>query len=195
MASYAEERLAAYRANSKSIRARSSQMERNVAKYLLGKRVPYSGAGAAKGDCEVETDKIGRIFIECKYSASVHASQGPRIRIDFRWFDKIDRDAQIMKARFGALVFRYHDVRLSNYVIISTDVLEKYDTIDRISGATIINSGDKSGISLQKRMIDVAFATHSGGFNVAILECNRGRFAIITLEAFKELIHGSTDII
>jgi hypothetical protein len=195
MATYAEERLAAWRANSKEIRRRSGEMERNVAKFLLGRRVPYSGAGAAKGDCEVETEKVGRIFIECKYSASRTPTMGPRLRIDYRWFDKMARDAEIMHARFPALVFRYHDVRLSNYVIISTDVLEKYDPIDRLTGAAIIDTGDKSGIELFKVNIDKAFAEHLNHYEVAILQCNRGRYVITTLALFKEMIHVDTNSI
>ena len=192
MASYADERTAALRANSKRIRARSGEMERNVAKFLIGKRIPMSGAGAMKGDCEVETEKIGKIFIECKYSASRREGYGPRIRIDFRWFDKMHRDAGTMHARFAALVFRYHDVRFSNYVIISTDVLTKYDTIDRLTGAAIIQGGDKSGIELYKSMIDAAFAAHLDRQDVAVLECNRGRYVIMTIALFKELIHGDS---
>jgi len=189
MATYAEERLAALRANSKRIRARSGQMERNVAAFLLGRRVPMSGAGSMKGDCEVETEKIGRIFIECKYSAGMDRDGSPRIRIDFRWFDKMHVDAVKMKARFAALVFQYHDVRFAKYVIISTDVLQKYDTLERLTGAEIIDAGMKSGITMTKAMIDMAFSLHERKLPVAILRCSRGDYVLTTLQEFKELIH------
>lgn len=195
MPSYADERLLAWRANSKLIRARSSQMERDVAKFLIGKRVPYSGAGALKGDCEVETEKVGKIFIECKYSAHRNEYKGPGIRIDFRWFDKIHRDAGIMRAKFGALVFKYHGGRFSSYVIISTDVLEKYATRDYLTGAARINAGDKSGISLYKSMVDAAFVGHLDKHEVAVLECNRGTYVFMPISLFKELIHGDADSI
>lgn len=189
MSSYGDERVAAKRALTKQIRARSSEMERNVAKFLLGRRVPMSGAGYMKGDCEVETDKVGRIFIECKYSASRHTYKGPRIRLDYRWFDKMHGDAVKMKAKFAALVFRYHDVRFSNYVIISTDVLERYDTSDKLTGAAIIDTGGHNGVTLFKSAIDTAFASHARAYNVAILQCIKGRYALMTLDLFKELIH------
>lgn len=191
MATYAEERLAALRANSKRIRARSGQMERNVATFLLGRRVPMSGAGSMKGDCEVETDKIGRIFIECKYSAGTDNMGSPRIRIDFRWFDKMREDAVKMKARFAALVFQYHDVRFAKYVIISTDVLQKYDSLERLVGAAVIDAGSKNGITLTKTMIDLAFAAHTRKLDVALLQCIKGSYILMTLSAFKEFIHGS----
>lgn len=186
MSSFAEERLAAKRAVSKQIRQRSSAMERDVARYLIGRRVPMSGAGSMKGDCEVETDKIGRIFIECKYSASHHPLYGPRVRINFRWFDKMHRDAVSMKARFAALVIKYHDQRLSQYVILSTDVLTQYDDPNRISDAVVIDAKDKSGIELFKSVVDAALVVKP----VAILRCNRGDYVIMPIALFKEIIHG-----
>lgn len=191
MSSYREERLAAMDANRRLIRSRSAEMERNVAKFLSGRRVPMSGAGYLKGDCEIVTDKVGRILIECKYSAHRDKTRGPNIRIDFKWLDKMERDAAAMKAVFPALVFRFHDVRLSNHVIIRTDVLKTYDTEDRISGAAYIDAGDRSGITLYKSMLDTAIAAHAFGHPVALLTCNRGEYAVITLALFKEIIHGT----
>lgn len=193
MSSYAEERTAALRANSKQIRARSAEMERDVAKFLQGRRIPMSGAGAYKGDCEVETEKVGRIYIECKYSASRFRDKGPRIRIDFRWFDKMERDTITMRANFPVLVIKYHGSgRLTSYVIMRTDVLERYATTDCITGAVTISAGDKSGIELFKQTIDTAFSTHSNQCAVALLECNRGLFVIMPIAAFKDLIHDNS---
>lgn len=191
MATYAEERLAAYRAQSKEIRRRSAQMEREVAKFLLGRRVPMSGAGSMKGDCEIETDKIGRIFIECKYTAGQHKIHGPIMLIDFKWFDKMHKDAISMKARFAALVFKYHGSRLSQYVILSTDVLTRYDTEDRLTGAIVINAL-KGSYNMIKSELDTALAAHEFRKDVVLFRCNRGEYAIMPITLFKEIIHDDT---
>ncbi len=192
--SYADERKAAVIARNNQSRRRSRQMELRIAKLLGGRRVPMSGAGQIKGDCQVITDKIGEIYIECKYSAGLHNKSEPRIRIDFRWFDKMAKDAAIMRSKFAALVFRYHDTRLSDYVIIPVEVFQKYaddPNVDRLDMLAVIDAGEKNGINMEKKMLDVAFAANPRGEGLCMLHCIKGWFVIMDIQLFKEMINDS----
>lgn len=188
--SYADERLAAIRARNKRSKRRAGQMEREVASFLGGRRVPMSGAGSMKGDCEVETDKIGRIFIECKHSSQLHPKHGPAIRVDYRWLDKMHKDATSMRAKFAALVLKFHGSRLTSYVILSTDVLEKYGSLEHLSVPYEIDTDNASGITLYRHPTDELMATHGA----ILLHCNRGTYMIISIADFKEIIHGTNPI-
>lgn len=163
-------------------------MELRIAKYLSGHRVPMSGAGSIKGDCMVITDKCGQVFIECKYSAGMSSGE-PRIRIDFKWFPKMQRDAESMRSRFAALIFRYHDTRLSDYVIIPISVFERYDDAARLDDAAILNAGTKSGLDLKRSKLLAAFAGNIRGENICLLECKHGIYVIMTIDIFKEMIY------
>jgi hypothetical protein len=194
MASYAEERVAARRAINKQSKQRAAEMERRIAKFLLGQRVPMSGAGAIKGDCDIQTEKVGKIFIECKYSASVDRQGKQRIIVFWSWLDKMYEDAASMKARMAALVFRYHGTRLSDYVIIRTDVLEKYDSLERLEGAATLDTGLASSYTLYKHKLDALFAANTSGRQIGLIMCNRGTFVVMTIADFKEIIHGTDTI-
>lgn len=191
MASYADERKAAIRSINAQNRRRAKEMERNVAKYLEGLRVPYSGSGVQKGDCDVVTDKIGRVFIECKYSAGRHKTGEPNIRIDFRWLDKMATDAVSMRAKFAALVFQYHNVRLSKYVIVPLKVFVTYDNAERLINASIIDAKNQSGINLLKSTLDTAFSANPNSEQIALLYCTRGEYVIMDIDIFKSMIHGN----
>jgi len=188
MSSYAEERIAARRAINAQSKRRAREMERRVAKFLGGHRVPMSGAGAIKGDCEVFTDAIGRVFIECKYSAGIHPSYGPTFHLQMKWFPKLEQDAEIMRARIAALVFRYHDKRLSDYVIIRTDVLLKYVPLFNLATSTVLDYSGKKVVAIYKKHLDAAFAVNPES---VIMRSDYGDYAIILLETFKDIIHGT----
>lgn len=194
MSTYAEERHAAIRARNMQSKRRAAEMERFVAKFLGGNRIPMSGAGTMKGDCDVVTDKIGKVFIECKYSAQIDAKRGPMVRITYQWLDKMHKDALTMHAKFAALIFRYHDQRLSSYVIISTDVLEKYWDIGCIVGAAVIDTNERSGHTMFKKHLEQAMVAHERKEPFVVLKCNRGLYAITTIAKFKEIIHGTNCI-
>ncbi len=169
-------------------------MELRIAKLLKGRRVPMSGAGQIKGDCQVITD-IGEIYIECKYSAGIDSNgRGPMIRINFRWFTKMQHDVDIMGSRFGAIIFRYHDTRLSDYVILPIDVFEKYDDVRRLDGVFAFDTGEKSGLTLFKKYLDAAFLANPRGENICLLNCKHGIYVMMTIDIFQEMIiHGSHD--
>lgn len=196
MSSYAEERKAAIRARNAQSKRRARQMELRIAKLLKGRRVPMSGAGQIKGDCQVITD-IGEIYIECKYSAGIDAKRGPMIRINFQWLDKMQRDVDIMGSRFGALIFRYHDTRLSDYVILDVSVFQKYAerATERLTGGVhIFETDDRSGLTLFKKYLDAAFVANPNKENLCLLNCKYGLYVLMTIDIFQEMIiHGSND--
>ena len=173
-------------------------MELRIAKYLKGHRVPMSGAGSIKGDCLVITDKCGQIYIECKYTAATHVDTGePIIRLDFKWLDKMQRDAEIMRSRFPALVFRYHDKRLSDYVIVGVDVFQRYaddPQCDRLDNLAVLEAEDKSGLNLQRRALLAAFTANPRGENICMLHCKKGWFVVMTIDLFRDMINEEESI-
>lgn len=193
MASYADERIAAIRSRNLQSKRRAREMELRIAKYLLGHRIPMSGAGALKGDCEVVTDKVGKIFIECKYTAGRDKSNHPQIRLNFSWFDKMERDAISMRAKFAALIFRYHGLRLSDYVIMPISAFVRYDDANRLINVAIIDGGDAHGMNLRRGTIDNAWQMNPNKENIALLYCSRGQYVLMDLETFKDIIHGPLD--
>lgn len=188
MSSYREERIATRRAIMQQSRRRSREMELRVARYLSGHRVPMSGAGSMKGDCEVITDKVGKIFIECKYSARMIVG-GKVIRIDYRWFDKMTKDAISMKAKFPALIFRYHGSRLSDYVIMSITPYTIYGDVEDLEGAITIDTGEANGITLFYNKLAIAMEAHAHKKNLTLLSCSRGMFIIMPISDFRDLIN------
>jgi hypothetical protein len=164
-------------------------MELRIAKLLGGHRVPMSGAGSIKGDCVVNTDKCGQIYIECKYSAGKDQRGNPRIRLDFRWLDKMAQDARYMRSKFAVLIFRFHDTRLSDYVIMPLEVFTTYDNIDRLDGTAVFDMSGKNGWTIIKPDLDRLFEANSRRENIFILRCGMGNFVVTTLDIFKEIIH------
>lgn len=192
---YADERKQAIRSRNNESKRRSREMELRIAKELRGHRVPMSGAGSIKGDCLVTTDKVGQILIECKYSAAQHHTGSPRVRFDFKWFDKLARDVESMVGtRFGAVIFRYHGKRLSDYAIIPVSVFERYDDPSRLVGVGELDAGPFSSISIIRSVLDNALSQNPRKEQLCLLRCNRGLFVIMALDIFKEMINGPDDI-
>lgn len=109
------------RAKRKSVNAvnkrRGKQLELDVAKYLDARRVPFSGAGAIKGDVHAKS-VFGNYVIECKMSANWDkATNGPLIILSHAYMTKLFEEVDVMGARFGILVFHYHGGR-TKYVIM-----------------------------------------------------------------------------
>jgi hypothetical protein len=102
---------------------RGASMERRVMKLLKGNRVPFSGAGALKGDGMVYRS-CGLFLVECKMSARVGPG-GPAILMHFAWFTKLDREVTAMRARFGIVVFHYHGGAV-DYVLIRKEYFDRY---------------------------------------------------------------------
>lgn len=105
-------------------RRRSKDMERRVAKYLRGTRVPASGAIAGmKGDCVIPLVS-GFYLVECKLSAAQNETDNhPKIILNMNWFDKIIQDAKSMGAKFGVLVIHFHS-RKRDYVFIPSHAMQ-----------------------------------------------------------------------
>ena len=82
-------------------RQRSKAMERSVARYFGGVRVPMSGSGGLKGDCIVPYDTYRNIYVECKHASS------KKIRVQQAWLEKISRETKDMRCFLGMLVVHY----------------------------------------------------------------------------------------
>lgn len=98
-------------------------MERRIAKYLRGSRTPGSGAMAKyKGDVSVDfINNPGKYIIECKLSALRNSkSDVPQLSIDFRWFEKMQREAIAVAAKFAVLVIHFHGLK-EDYVFVRKD--------------------------------------------------------------------------
>lgn len=188
MASYADERRAMTKAMLAQSRRRSREMELRVAKFLLGHRVPMSGAGTIKGDCTVVTDKVGQVFIECKYSAGHTKSGIPVIALDLRWLVKMHTDSVSMRAKFPALIFRYHGGRLSDYVIVPLDAYTRYGEQEFLTDAPELDFGDKTMTKLKQTLLEqlLSASTH----RVIHLKTKVGPYIIMDLVDFKDIIHG-----
>jgi hypothetical protein len=103
---------------------RASAMERRVVKKLRGNRVPMSGSGSLKGDGMVYRS-FGLMLIECKMSSQLDNQQGPQLRLNYAWFDKLDQDVASMKARFGVVVLHFHG-DVTDYVALRRTTYEKF---------------------------------------------------------------------
>lgn len=115
---------------------RSRQMEQRIAKLLRFQRVPFSGAGGVKGDNIGMTD-FGLCILECKLSAGWYKPLDcESITIAFGWLKKLEDEVELMQARFGALVFHYHNVR-ADYVIVRQDWFHMLNPDAELSTMTI----------------------------------------------------------
>lgn len=186
---YAELRKQAIRARNNQNRSRSKAMERDVAKALNGKRVPMSGAGYLKGDCEVDTDKCGRIYIECKHSSLVHKRLGSYIGVDHKWLVKMCAEAQTMRASFAVLIVQYHGTRLTRYVIMPTTAFAKHGNMEQLSTIFSFGTEKLSAFRLVKSVVDEALAIDP----YIPFYSRAGSFVIMTLDSFKELINDPTE--
>lgn len=121
---FRKQRVAAIVKRNNLNKARSRSMEQRIAKLLGFRRVPFSGAGGVKGD-NIGSTSFGMCILECKMSAGWYKPlECESITLAFAWLKKLDDEVRLMKARFGALVFHYHNVR-ADYVLMRADWFEK----------------------------------------------------------------------
>ena len=174
---YKEERRLAWHRQNKRNKDRSKSMERRIAQFLGGNRVPMSGAGSLKGDGLVYFDR-GLYIIECKSSSMITNQKRPKMRINFEWLTKLESDVRAMRARFGILVMHYHRTR-HNYVVMRLDWFREY-----VNDVTPVADGyitTKNGINLEKDKLD----KHRGDNPVISLTTPFGEYVIMLIEDFK----------
>lgn len=132
----------------KTNKDRARAMERRIAKYLRGSRVPMSGAAAQwKGDCIVPLiNNPGIYLVECKLTASrikssagkntekltdpsktVKSEEVGNMAIQLKWFTKLRSEVQAMNAKFGILVIHYHNFT-GDYVFIDVEYVRRIIT-------------------------------------------------------------------
>jgi hypothetical protein len=99
------------------------------------------------------------------------------------------QDARYMRSKFAVLIFRFHDTRLSDYVIMPLEVFTTYDNIDRLDGTAVFDMSGKNGWTIIKPDLDRLFEANSRRENIFILRCGMGNFVVTTLDIFKEIIH------
>jgi hypothetical protein len=167
-------------------------MEARIAKYLGGNRIPMSGSGSIKGDVRILTQRWGEIMVECKYSAGV-GNRGPRIRIDFRWFDKLDQDVKYMKSAFGILIFHYHDARFNDFVILRRHLFDRlFEESEMIlSEVKVFDMTNKNGMTIDRDILHAAFDAHPCKPPCAVIRYAGGDLVVFPLVYFKEILDGS----
>lgn len=174
---------------------RSKAMERRVAKYLGGTRTPMSGALANwKGDCEIPfychlLDTMLSYIIECKLSSKVDSNANPKMMLDFKWFEKIRKEAETSSALFGIVVIHFHNHPI-DYVFMRVDDLrwvENHGIIvpDPLDWRYKTNNGLRRIYSVTKR--DMESLTRDTYSSVLLQD---GQYLIMTLPQWKELAHG-----
>lgn len=185
-------------------RRRAKNMERDVARYLKGKRVPSSGAIAGmKGDCTIPLENSGFYLVECKMSAAQDKYGNSKIVLTLDWFDKVLKDAQSMNARFGILVIHYFGKK-EDYVFVHRDTLAfirrhfddvsntTLDTILRsVIPKNIINTDTKkrSAYGLYQKALEESFIIINGIKSTAFV-LSSGIWHVFTLEQFRDLMEG-----
>lgn len=122
---YAKKRIEGVKERNALNRQRAAAMERNVATFLLGSRVPSSGASWMKGDVRVKSATWGEILVECKLSSMIHTVHGPLLVIQDRWLEKIENDFRAMKCAFGILVIRFHGQLGNGYAVLPKAVFDQ----------------------------------------------------------------------
>ncbi len=164
---------------------RSKEMERRIAKYLGGRRVPFSGAGDVKGDVLVNS-KYGMCIIECKLSEAWNGYYDcPEIKLAFAWLDKLFTEVKHMGARFGALVFHYHNVR-EDYVMIEQDWLR---ILDPDYGGPIVMDKSTKTFSLPFKSLQEWL----GVTKYIFVQSGTKMYAVMNITVFKDLITESED--
>jgi len=186
MTSPAEERSIAVRKRNADNRRRAAVMERRIAKYLQGSRIPMSGAGALKGDGIVYS-KIGMYLVECKLSALFSKGYSvPSMRFEYRWLSKLEKDVKSMRAKFGILVFHYHKTR-PDYVIMRRDWFYHLGDDTDLIDAFVFTS-DRSGYNLRIDLLDKWLQQKPGPRSVMLWQTPVGEYVVMHLDTFKELL-------
>lgn len=92
---------------------RGKQLENDVSKIFLGStkgRVAYSGAGHEKADVKIPLPHdAGIMYVECKNRSLKHPTYGPGAKIDYEWFEKLEKERIAMQGRIGAFALRFHN--------------------------------------------------------------------------------------
>lgn len=181
-------------------RRRAKDMERRVARYLKGKRVPSSGAIAGmKGDCKIPLEK-GFYLVECKLSAQEDKGLA-KIPLQLTWFDKIIKDSISMDARFGVLVIHFHGKK-QDYVFVPSNAMRllamhskfafdvdyiRNDIIPR--DITTVGEKKRSTYDLfEHKLISSLITVH--GFQCTAFRMQDGVWHIFSLEQFRDLVDG-----
>lgn len=190
---------------SKLNKARSKSMEREVAAYLGGSRVPMSGAAAQwKGDCYVEfVNNPGKYLIECKMSAQRDVLNDGQIRIDFKWLPKMRKEAQLMNSKFAILVIKFHYFS-GMYVFIHVDdlqlIIKRYTefkeelvTILELPAKDISVKLDKTprvGYTISRADI-LSLLKPAGFIKGGKVLTPDGEYALFTIEDFRRILEGA----
>lgn len=178
-------------------RRRAKEMERRVARYLKGMRVPASGALAGmKGDCKIPlADGEQHYYVECKMSAQ------NSFPLTIQWFDKVLTDTVAMNSRFGILVIHFHGKK-QDYVFVPSRAMSFLAprsihglTIDLIRNDVIAKDITLAGnkmrrvLSLHEESLVQSFVTIRGFRTTAFL-MESGVWYVFTLEQFRDLMEG-----
>lgn len=97
---------------------RATRMEKDIAKYLKGNRVPMSGSGSIKGDCIVPFDEYRSIYVECKFT------EKDTKKVPITWLEKIRKDTISMRCVFGILVIQW--LRNPTRIVLLSEEALKY---------------------------------------------------------------------
>lgn len=179
---YAKKRIESTRDRNKLNRQRAGSMERRVATFFSGMRVPSSGASWMKGDARIKSNKYGIIFVECKLSSILHHSLGPVIKFQNSWITKTEKDARSMLCVFGVVIFRYHGHNGVGYVAVARDLYTKL--AEGAETVLIDLVYPKASFTLPKNKLDAILQT--GARPKLVIQS--GEYVIITAEEFKQFL-------
>jgi len=183
---------------------RAKAMERRVARYLKGSRIPMSGAMAQyKGDVTIPfVNNPGGYLIECKLSAQ--APKGiPQIRLFYSWFPKIHSEAKSMPMmKFGIVIIHYHQ-KSDDYVFIRRDIVEKlitkYESVFAKELAVLLdaslldcslsNKSFAATYNLRKRLLDTRMIEANGLKGMRILLPD-SEYLVMYISGFRTVMEG-----
>jgi hypothetical protein len=162
-------------------KARSRAMETRVMRRLAGVRSPMSGAGVFKGD-GVAYSAVGAYLVECKLSSQTYNNEGSSIRVDYRYFTKLDDEVKSMRARFGIVVIHFLN-HAQDYVIMREDYYKLLrPDYDAISLYTI--QDEKSGYVMTRQRITHSFE-QSEPYR---LETRVGKLLVMKIDHFEQVL-------
>jgi hypothetical protein len=191
-------------------RDRAKFMERRVAKFLCGNRVPGSGAFTGyKGDGKIRMKNDHFFLIECKLSANNHKLYGKGIPFLAKWLEKHINDTNAMKCVFGIFVLHHHETAVDyvlwriedvqNYLLEHSTVLTEdlSLTIDNIPPDSIIDYEFKPNGTLRRtydiwhERLEKTFVKSKFGLRVMIIHTYIGNYLVLPLVDFKSVIKES----
>lgn len=192
---------------SKLNKARSKTMERDVAHFLGGSRVPMSGAAAQwKGDCYVEfVNNPGKYLIECKLSAQRDKYNDGNIRLSFDWLPKMRTEARQMNCKFAVLIVKYlyfsgmyvfvhiDDVRIiQNRYSDYREELEQFIQLPYKDISTKVDKTPRVGYNISRaELLSLLVPSSSGLLKAGKVLTPHGEFCVFTLEDFRKLLEGA----